>query len=592
MTLNFFSRHWHLAYWNPCTDREQLFFTPAVLLSLVNPSLVYIRFAQAAPDVRFLLVDHPTELMSLLQRAIMTASTSTGALEALLFFIIVGHAVSFPPEHSGAWRLPRGPNHFPHSAFHFPHGGYHFPNGGYHFPHGASTTAPQAATTSTPAALDPNIMSCQVALPSNALTAEGLSTPWKLLPPCSQAVTSQQAFAEAAVIDSEGQISIYHPLIIDQGKSPQVAPVVPNLGAGSQVALFFGFNGGVLTLVDSNGEDTNTSPVLKDLQCVNGLPGTQGDVFGQVSWCNTERFWNAANAAVANGQLQVPSLGNDYLGKQCPSVRSFEIVDQDQSDNLPTKYLLLSDGSTVQFTAANQAKFPSATEIDNASDEALIADFVDPVIGCTPFQVDSIDDPGTKVSALATQELQALIYQQEPIALIPLNNPDTLLTTSQSQSRAKTNAYRIGVNQPQLGTGANTDEGSPTNYCNNLVKVQPPFLASFQTRFTNVMTPDAGTGNNLFTFLSLRFLQSLTNLGCPNKNIPVKCTLDGAGAATACTITATNTTGPFPGTAVPSHSLKPHGFGNYSAPRGAKRAHKIRRGSPTKRRPGATTWFA
>ena len=146
-------------------------------------------------------------------------------------------------------------------------------------------------------------------------------------------------------------------------------------------------------------------------------------------------------------------MGTNDLGKPCLSARSFEIIDQDQSDNLPTKYLLLPDGSTVQFTAANKAKFADATEIDNASDESLIADFVDPAIGCTPFQVDSIDDPGAQVSSLATNELQALFLQQEPIALIPLNDPDTLLTANGEQSFAKTNAYRIGVNQPVLGPG-------------------------------------------------------------------------------------------------------------------------------------------
>jgi hypothetical protein len=278
--------------------------------------------------------------------------------------------------------------------------------------------------------LNPNAMNCQVVLPSNALTAEGLSTPWELLPPCSQAVSTQQSFAEAAVIDSNGQISIYHPLIIDKGKTPQAAPIVPRLDSGSQVALFFGFNGNVLTLVDSNGQDTNTSPTLGRLRCVNGLTGVQGDVFGQVSWCNTEPFWKATNAAVESGQLQIPALGTNGIGKPCLSARSFEIIDQDQSDNLPTKYLLLSDGSTVQFTAANQAKFSTATEIDNASDESLIADFVDPAIGCTPFKVDSIDDPGAQVASLATNELQALFTQQEPVALIPLNDPDTLLTAS------------------------------------------------------------------------------------------------------------------------------------------------------------------
>ena len=481
----------------------------------------------------------------------MTATTSTGVLSALLMCIIAGHAVPFQPQYSGPWHWPRGPSQSSHGAWNFTHSVHHSFNGGHQFSHVASSTSSHIAsstsmlvtTTSSAGGLNPNAMNCQVVLPSNALTAAGLSTPWKLLPPCSQAVTGQQAFAEAAVIDSNGQISIYHPLIIDQGKTPQAAPVVPNLGSGSQVALFFGFNGGVLTLVDSNGADSNTSPVLQNLNCVNGLPGVQGDVFGQVSWCNTQPFWDAANAAVMRGQLQVPPLGTDNIGKLCPSTRSFEIIDQDQSDNLPTKYLLLGDGSTVQFTAANQAKFGTATEIDNASDEALIADFVDPVIGCTPYQVNSLDDPGAQVSSLATQELQALIYQQEPIALIPLNNPDALLTASQSQSPSKTNAYRIGVNQPQLGTGSNTDDGSPTNYCNNMVNIQPPFLKAFQNQFTNAMTPDAGIGNNLFTFLANRFLQSLTNLACQNQNIPVQCTLDGNGAATACTIFSSNNTG-------------------------------------------------
>lgn len=450
----------------------------------------------------------------------MRTPFSTVALEAFLLSIIGGHAVSIQHKH-----------------FHAHH--FHYWGNSTAIQPASSTSAP--ATTAT-AGLNPNAVDCQVMIPSNALTAEGLSTPWKLLSPCSQAVTCQQAFAEAAVIDSGGQISIYHPLIIDEGKTPQADPVFPVLGPGSQIALFFGFNGNTLTLVDSNGEGTNTSPILKDLQCVNGLPGTQGDVFGQVSWCNTEPFWNAVNAAVANGQLNVPSLGTDSLGNQCPSTRSFEIIDQDQSDNLPTKYLLLPDGSTAQFTAANQAKFTSAIEIDNASDEALIADFINPAIGCTSFQVDSIDDPGAKVSALSTQELQALIFQQEPVALVPLNDPDTLLTASQTESPAKTNAYRIGVNQPQLGSGFNTDDGSPTNYCNNLVDIQPRFLATFQSKFMSVTTPDAGIGNNLFTFLGNRFIQSFANLGCTNKNIPVSCTLDSSGAATSCSITLNNGT--------------------------------------------------
>ncbi|OQV09390.1 hypothetical protein CLAIMM_13516 [Cladophialophora immunda] len=422
----------------------------------------------------------------------------------------------------------------------------------------SSVTVKNTTTAANTTTLDPNAVDCQLQLPANALTAAGLLSPWQLLAPCSQSV----------------------------GKTPQVAPVVPSIAAGSQVILFFGFNGNTLTLVDANGQDSDSSPTLQNLKCANGLPGAQGDVFGQVSWCNTVAFWDAANAAVAAGKLTVPPLGTDNNGNQCLSSRSFEIVDQDQSDNLPTKYLLLADGSTVQFTAANVAKFPTATEIDNASDEALIADFVDPVIGCTPFKIPSIDDPGAMVSSMASQELQALLQQQEPIALAPLNDPDCLLTSNGEMSTAKTNAYRLGVNMPLLGNGAQTDNGSPTDYCNNLIAIQPPFLAGFQTALTNAQTADPTVGTNLFTFLANRFLQSLTNLNCPNKNVPVSCTLDDNGVATACSITVTGSTGngttiskgaggssvgstatdlaptsAFTMTAVPTHHIHSHGFG-------------------------------
>ena len=405
----------------------------------------------------------------------------------------------------------------------------------------ANTTSPTTAAQNATSALNPDATDCQLALPANALTAEGLSTPWILLPPCSQTQAGQQSFAEAAVIDANGQISIYHPLIIDQGKTPAVAPVVPNLGPGAQVALFFGFNGNSLTLVDSNGKDTNNSPDLANMKCVNGLPGVQGDLFGQVSWCNTDAFWNAANAGIASGKTVVSPLGQNSKGGDCLSSRSFQVIDQDQSDNLPTQYLLMPDGSTMQFTAATKAKFPEATVIDNASDEALIDLILDPVIGCTTFKVPSLDDPGAMVGSLATQELQASVFQKEPIALVPLNDPDTVLTSDGSQSTDKTNAYRIGVNMPLLGTGGNTDDGSGATYCNNMINVQAPFLAQFQTELTAAGTPDNAVGNNLFTFLANRYLQSIVNLGCKNTNIPITCVLDGNQVATSCTISATGT---------------------------------------------------
>jgi hypothetical protein len=409
----------------------------------------------------------------------------------------------------------------------------------------ASVAASSAASNATSAiALDPNATNCFVTIPDNALSAEGLATPFLLMPPCSMAVGTQQAFAEAAVFDpATGEISIYHPLILDAGKNASVAPVVPNLPAGASVGLWFGFNGDTLQLLDTDGKDTNASPKLAAIKCVNGEPGISGDIFGQVSWCNTNAFFEPVNANIAAGKTTVPPLGTDKNGQDCPSSRAFTVVDQDPSDNLPTQYLLLPDGSTVQDTAANRAKYPTATVINNASDEALIGDIIDPLIGCTPFKVKSLDDPGTLVSSLATQELQAGLFQKTPLALVPIGDPDCLLTASGAISTDKTNNYRIGVNQPLLGA-ANSDNGDTLTFCNNMVEFAPPWLLINEAVFQGQATPDPGVGNNLFTFLCNRYLQSFTNLACtPTLTQTVSCQLDGNGAATSCTIASSATGG-------------------------------------------------
>jgi hypothetical protein len=355
------------------------------------------------------------------------------------------------------------------------------------------------------------------------------------------AVATQQAFVEAAIVDpATGQISIYHPLVSNAGTPPAAAPVVPTLPAGAVVAFWLGFNGGVLQMLDTNGQDANNSPALKGIDCVNGLPGTQGDVFGQVSWCNTANFFTAANTAISSGKLVIPPLGTDSLGNACPTSRSFEIVDACPSDNVPTQYLL-SGTATAQDTAANKAAIPNGEVINNASDEALLANIIDPLIGCTPFLAPSLDNPGEMVPALALSELQAAALQQAPIGLVPLNDPDTLLTASGTVSTSKTNAYRLGVNQPAVGTGGTS--GALVPYCQDMVSVAPPFFKGFQTLFTGQTTPAANVGNNLFTFMCERYLMSLTQLTCPTSaipNQPVVCKLDGNGVATSCTITLPN----------------------------------------------------
>lgn len=137
------------------------------------------------------------------------------------------------------------------------------------------------------------------------------------------------------------------------------------------------------------------------------------------------------------------------------------------------QYLLLGEGTTTQDTAANRAAQPSATVIDNASDKALLGLIVDPVIGYIVWQVPSLDDPGAKVGSLVTQELQVCQFQQAPIALVPLNDLDCLLTSSGAVSPSKTNAYRLGVDQDQLSAAAN---GSLDTYCSNMISLAPPFF--------------------------------------------------------------------------------------------------------------------
>jgi hypothetical protein len=406
-----------------------------------------------------------------------------------------------------------------------------------------ATSGTTSATTTTAAtALNATVLDCFLTLPNDPLSATGLSTPFLLSAPCSQTVATQQSFAEAAIYDpATGDITIYHPLVLDAGKTAGAPPVVPTLPAGAVVALWFGFNGGVLQLLDVNGQDTNASPVLKGAECINGLAGVQGDVFGQVSWCNAQPWFEAANAGIAAGKTVIPDLGVDNLGNPCPTSRSFEITDACPSDNVPTQYLLLSDGSTAQDTAANRAANPTAEVINNASDEALLTNIINPLIGCTSFVAPYVDNPGTSGPALALSELQANAKQAAPIGLVPLNDPDTLLTNGGTVSTDKTNQYRLGVNQPVVSAGANS--GALVPYCNDMVAVAPLFFKGFENVFITQTTPAATVGNNLFTFLCERYLMSLTQLTCPPAAVqPVVCQVDGTGAATSCVITLANTT--------------------------------------------------
>jgi hypothetical protein len=382
---------------------------------------------------------------------------------------------------------------------------------------------------------------CTLIVPADALSAQGLATPYQLLATdpsageCHEANTSQSAFVQAAIFDpASGQISVYNPLVIDEGDVPAAAPIVPTLPANAVVALWFGYNGNVLTLQGAQ------DGVLDAAGCVNGLPNSN---FGQFAYCNAPVFFKAANHAIHAGQLVVPPLGMAADGRACPSVRDFFVVDQDQSDNLPTTYLVTSTG-IAQLTQANLAAFPGATPLGNPSDNRLVDEFLDVALGCTPWTAPDLADPGQMVPALPLNELQARAYQRSPVALVPLGDPMTLKNSSADLS--KVNAYRRGVDQPQAGYPY---RASTERYCRQMLRIAPSRLLLDQTLMTPDAThptrgpsPDPGAANSLFTFMAQRFVASYNILGCAGLiriPDPISVTTDSTGIVTGATINAT-----------------------------------------------------
>ncbi len=344
-------------------------------------------------------------------------------------------------------------------------------------------------------------MNCTLIVPQNPLTAKGLATPYQLVAtdpnngPCNEANANQTAFVQGAVFDpNTGQISAYNPLVINKGTQPAVAPVVPTVPQGAVIAVWFGFNGTNLTL---HGGDNG--------RCVNGI---NGSIFGQFSYCNAPEFFKAANQAVKNGQLVPPALGIGKDGQPCPTVRDFSVVDQDQSDNVTTAYLV-SNNQIAQLTAANIAQMPDAQVLTNGSDNRLLSLAIDGALGCTPWQVADLADPGQTITSLPLNEIQAAAQQAKPVALVP--NLDPMILVNNHRNLDKLNAYRAGVNQPLV---QNSQQANTEDYCLNLMNVAPSRLA-LDAQFTmKNASPDPAAANNLFNFLGQRFAATWTNLTC------------------------------------------------------------------------------
>jgi hypothetical protein len=372
-----------------------------------------------------------------------------------------------------------------------------------------------------------NSMNCTLRVPNNPLSARGLATPYQLGDGCSMAnAATEGAFVEATILSPNGQISVYNPLVITAGTTPAAAPAVPTIPRGSQVIIDVGFNGNNLALTGQGAFQGN---------CVDALGQS---LIGQVSGCNTVNFYNMANAEIARGILKVPALGTDLSGQTCLSTRQFALIDQDQSDNVISTYLINANGQTAQDTAANANGLAGATPIGNGSDDRLLADFVDPANGCTPFMAtDTTAAAGTSGSQ-ALNELSARVNAQQPIAEVPVN--DEMALVNGVFSVAKTNVYRSLVDQSLLPGNVNAN-ALAADYCQNMVNLAPERNQTDMARELNFTSPVPATGDNLATFLGARLAASFMVLNCQNFGLtdPVNVTLNGAGVATAVSYTFT-----------------------------------------------------
>jgi hypothetical protein len=399
---------------------------------------------------------------------------------------------------------------------------------------------------------------CNIVIPAHPLTAKGLATPFLLTGPAGtspaasgcQMINSLQlgAFAQATILDpATGKLSVYNPLVITKGTKPAVKPVVPKLPRHAVVTIDIGFNGEALR------QEGATPGALAEGRCTDGEPGSP---FGQVSFCNGPAFFKAALALERAGKLTVPAAGMSKrmvatagalgTGRECPSVRNFNMVDQDPSDNVTTAYLLdPATGRTAQDTAANQARLPGARVLRNGSDNALIDDFLDPAFGCASFEAPDLGNHGAMTTSQALDELFAARNEPKNAALVP-ENDGMVLDRGGSIDLAKTNLYRSEIGQAPV-SNRNQESSSPQMFCQNLINIQGPFIAANQALLQTQPSPVPTAGDSLYTFLANRLAGSFDNLNCANFGLaqPVTMVNNGAGATDQATINTAPQTASF-----------------------------------------------
>ncbi len=399
---------------------------------------------------------------------------------------------------------------------------------------------------------------CDIIVPAHPLTAKGLATPYQLTGPAGTSPAASGceminsinlgAFVQATILDTgTGALSVYDPLVVTKGTKPAIAPVVPKLPAHAVVTIDIGFNGAILRQVGA------TPGALREGKCTDGEPGSP---FGQVSFCNGPAFFRTAFAMERTGRLVIPSAGISRkmvatagalgTGRACPTVRNFDMVDQDPSDNVTTAYLLNpATGRTAQANSAGRARMPGAKMLVNGSDNALIDDFLDPALGCTPLQAPDLGNRGVMTTSQALDELLAARNEPTNAALIP-ENDGMVVDLGGNIDLAKTNLYRSEIGQPLVSSRTQASS-SPQMFCQNLVNIQTPFLAANENLLAAAPSPVPTVGDTLYTFLASRLAGSFDDLNCKNFGLtqPAAVVTNGAGAATQATLNTSPQTASF-----------------------------------------------
>jgi len=404
-------------------------------------------------------------------------------------------------------------------------------------------TAPAASPTTT------NV-NCDIIVPADPLSARGLATPYQLTgvngktPAKSGCQMSNAvklgAFVQATILNpATGALSVYDPLVVTQGTRPAVKPTIPPIPANAVVTIDFGFNGKDLVPIGA------TPTTLAAAGCVTGEPGS---AFGQVSFCNGIAFFTAVHTAERAGLLRVPSPGtSDKIipsggalgtGRACPVTRNFEVAaDQASADNVTTEYLLNPlTGQTAQDTTSNAGNIAGATLLFSRSDNTMLDQFLDPVLGCTPFEAPDLANNDQPTSSQALDEILAGAYQPRITALVPENDA-MVRGPGGALDAAKTDLYRQELGQAV--TGAKAEASDPAAYCQNIVDIQAPFLAANQALLATGQSPVTTVGATLLDYMADRLSLSFGYLGCQRYGLvnPVTLTRNGAGGVTAATFT-------------------------------------------------------